>query len=244
MSVNPLDISAPLLLLAPPHWPAAIRGDYSGVSPIFDLHPHGGPEAATEAPKALSKLLRQRDAAKGDPLLVRIGGFRDGLAEKDLEFLDNALPDGIVLSGCRNAADIQKLDVSLSVIEAGRNLPIGTTAILAECGAEPEFFLSPHSLSGKSARLRGLVFNRVAFGGLTSTDINGPLASGALSFSRAVCILKAAETRIPCYEILPPGIGLVDLLKARAESKANGFTDIVVPEPAHLAALMAATIRV
>ncbi len=160
MSVNPLEISTPLLLLGPADWPAAMRGDYADCTLIFDLHPASGPEASTDAIKNLLAFLQEHGKAPVlPPVMVRIGGFRGEFAQRDLAALQGCRPDAILLSGCRNAADIQKLDVLLSVLEAEGNLPIGSTAILAECGSEAEFFLSPHSLAGKSARLRGLVLN-------------------------------------------------------------------------------------
>jgi citrate lyase beta subunit len=243
MSVNPLDISTPLLLLAPADWPAAMRGDDADMPLIFDLHPDGHAAASADAGIALMDFLGRRDLASGSrQVLIRIGGFRDGLAERDLALLETVVPDGILLSACRKAADIQKLDVLLSVIEAGKGMAIGTTAILAECGAEAEFFLSPHSLAGKSARLRGLVLNSGALGELTRSDTDAPDAdrtTAPLSFAHAVCVLKAAEACVPCYETPPPQIGTADILKARATSKASGFNDIVARGPAHLAALVA-----
>lgn len=242
MSVNPLDISTPLLLLAPSDWPAAMRGDYLGAPLIFDLHPGGQAEVSPDAGKALLAFLQQREkTATSRPVLVRIGSFRDGVAERDLAGLESGRPDGILLSGCRNAADIQKLDVLLSVFEAAGGLPMASTKILAECGAEAEFFLSPHSLAGKSARLRSLVLNGPALAELARSNPGADPEAGPLSFARAVCVLKAAEAQVPCYEIPLLESGPADILNARTASKANGFADIVVRRPAYLAALSTPT---
>ncbi len=59
---------------------------------------------------------------------------------------------------------------------------------------------------------------------------------GPLAFARAVCVLKASEAQVPCYEI-PPDSGPIAIVTARAASKADGFDDIVVSGPADLLAL-------
>jgi len=244
MSVNPPDISIPLLLLAPADWPAAMRGEYLGAALILDLHPQGHTAVSPDTVKTLLAFLQQVEKTpNGHPVLVRIGGFGGGFAERDVTVLKNGRPQAILLSACRNVADIQKLDVVLTVFEAEGNLPIGSTAILAECGAEAEFFLSPHSLAGKSARLRGLVLNAQALSEITGSEPDAYAQPAPLSFARAVCVLKAAEARVPCYEMLPPEIGPVEMLNAQAESKANGFDNIVV-SPAHLAARLKGTTEV
>ncbi|WEZ83658.1 hypothetical protein P6U16_02215 [Rhizobium sp. 32-5/1] len=144
MSVNPLDIATPLLLLAPADWPAAMRGDYADMPLILDLHPDGRAAASPDPVKALLVVLQKhRKASETFPVMVRIGGFKNGVAEDDLATLEGGHPDAILLSGCRNAADIQKLDVLLGVSEAKADLPAGSTKILAECGAEAEFFSRP-----------------------------------------------------------------------------------------------------
>jgi citrate lyase beta subunit len=233
MSVNPLDISTPLLLLAPTDWPAAMRGDYSAMPLIFDLHPDDHAAASADTVKALLAFLQKHRKASGTfPAIVRVGGFKGGVAEDDLAALEGGNPDAILLSGCRNAADIQKLDVLLSVSEAKAVLPAGSTKILVECGAEAEFFLSPHSLAGKSARLRGLVFNGPALAEQTASNPHAQPEAAPLSFARAVCVLKAAEARVPCYKIASPESGLADIPNIRAKSMADGFKDIVVRKPA------------
>ncbi|OJF89912.1 hypothetical protein [Pararhizobium antarcticum] len=231
----------PLLLLAPIDWPAALCGDHAGVPLIFDLHPEDGNEPSPEDDRALLAFLQARDRTIARrPVLVRIGGFPDANAETDLATLGHGLPDGILLSGCRNGADIQKLDVLLGVAEAAANRPIGETSILAECGAEAQFFLSPHSLARKSARLRGLVFNAAALAGATGAMPDYPRirpAGGLLSFARAICVLKAVEAQVPRYEMLAATIAPDELMPVRTASLKNGFDDIVASGPAHLAAL-------
>lgn len=238
MSVNPLDIATPLLLLAPADWPAAMRGDYADMPLILDLHPDGRAAASPDPVKALLVVLQKhRKASETFPVMVRIGGFKNGVAEDDLATLEGGHPDAILLSGCRNAADIQKLDVLLGVSEAKADLPAGSTKILAECGAEAEFFLSPHSLAGKSARLRGLVLNGLAFAERTGSNPDTHPHSAPLSFARAICLLKATEAQVRCYEIPPLKSGPVDILTAQAESKANGFDNIIVRSSAYMAAV-------
>ncbi|WEZ83659.1 hypothetical protein P6U16_02220 [Rhizobium sp. 32-5/1] len=50
-------------------------------------------------------------------------------------------------------------------------------------------------------------------------------------------MLKATEAQVRCYEIPPLKSGPVDILTAQAESKANGFDNIIVRSSAYMAAV-------
>lgn len=237
MSVNRFEIM-PLLLCAPAE--ALVSADVPAGRPVTVIVDIREDWATAKVQPVLDS--RASDSTKGLTLL-RIGMPDDDNGQKALSHLVALRPDGFVLSRCGGVADIQKLDVMLRVAEAETGLEAGSIAILAEVGELPAFFLSPHSLLGVSARLRGLIFDGAALGGVTASDANNALAGrpGAPSlFARAATILKAAQADLACYELLTEDPLSPDKLRARRDiSRADGFSGVIARSAAQLASLSA-----
>lgn len=239
MPVNRFEIM-PLLLCAPAE--ALVLADVAvgrPVTVIVDIREDWATVNSKVQPVLDS---RSSDSTKG-PTLLRIGMPDDGNGQIALSHLVALRPDGFVLSRCGGVADIQKLDVMLRVAEAENGLEAGSVAILAEVGELPTFFLSPHSLRGISARLKGLIFDGAALAGATASDANNALAGrpGAPSlFARAATILKAAQANLACYELLTEESLSPDELRARRDiSRADGFSGMIARSAAQLPTLSA-----
>lgn len=139
---------------------------------------------------------------------------------------------GIVLSGCRGRADIQKLDVMLQAAEAARGVPSDRTRLYVEYGSSAESLLSPHTLAGSSQRLEALIFDGAALA--LSIGCNAPPAepgaavAAPILAARANVVLRASEAGIPAYEMLPATCK--DEAAARlalSQSRDNGFVSVV-----------------
>ncbi|NUS69407.1 MAG: aldolase [Ensifer adhaerens] len=157
------------------------------------------------------------------------------LHEDDVHRLLDGGFDGVVLSGCRGRADIQKLDVMLRVAEARIGLPVNYTRIYAEYGAAPEGLLSPHTLAGCSQRLEGLVFNGSALAkavgckepaSAAHQGVAAPVLAG-----RANVVLRAHEAGIRAYEVLPPTADAAATRWALSQSRNDGFASVVCRSP-------------
>ncbi|MBD9559422.1 aldolase [Ensifer sp. ENS03] len=157
------------------------------------------------------------------------------LHEDDVHRLLDGGIDGVVLTGCRGRADIQKLDVMLRVAEARIGLPANRTRIYAEYGAAPEGLLSPHTLAGCSQRLEGLIFNGSALAkavgckepaSAAHQGVAAPVLAG-----RANVVLRAHEAGIRAYEVLPPTADAAATRWALSQSRNDGFASVVCRSP-------------
>jgi citrate lyase subunit beta / citryl-CoA lyase len=239
MSVNRFEIM-PLLLCAPDE--ALVSKDVLAGRPvavIVDIR-----EDWTTARSRVQPILDRRasDSIKA-PTLLRIGMPDDNNGQDALSQLVALRPDGFVLSGCDGVADIQKLDAMLRVAEAENGMEAGSFAILAEVGEKQEFFLSPHSLRGISARLKGLIFDGAALARATASRANdataGRLGAPAL-FARAATVLKASQAGLPRYELLAREPMSVEEVRAKRDiSLADGFSGVIARSAAQLAMVAA-----
>ncbi|ANK72196.1 MULTISPECIES: hypothetical protein [Ensifer] len=157
------------------------------------------------------------------------------LHEDDVHRLLDSGIDGVVLTGCRGRADIQKLDVMLRVAEARIGLPANRTRIYAEYGAAPEGLLSPHTLAGCSQRLEGLIFNGSALAkavgckepaSAAHQGVAAPVLAG-----RANVVLRAHDAGIRAYEVLPPTADAAATRWALSQSSNDGFASVVCRSP-------------
>lgn len=221
MSVNRFKTMKPLLLLqnaAAPAPASASLTAFGGVIADLDFDND-----------AMSRLVAVAESSCR--VYARVASINH-VTEPALVALVRSGIDGVMLSGCRNRADIQRLDVVLRVAEAsasGRTQPVG---ILAEYGTTPESVLSAASLAGSSSRLEGLVFDSAALAaalGCASTvgqpdDVPvAPIVAG-----RAAAVLRAREADLECYEMLPrTAISDEAVRRAFAASRGNGFSSIV-----------------
>ena len=189
--------------------------------------------------RPLSDLPRQ-DA--GCLLLARIGTSGDPGEDELAALIGNGF-DGIVLSGCRGPADIQRLDVLLRVAEAAAGKAEGRTVILAEYATTPESVLSPHSLAGASPRLSALIFDASALAeacGCRRVTETGDVPA-VVRAGRAAAVLRAHEARIAAYDMLP--VDADDEAAVRRlwkSSVENGFSSVAIRSPQQIDLLAAA----
>lgn len=225
MSVNRFAISSPALCARPE---ALMPADLpAGSTVIVDLLNDWMTDKTWNATR---DFLRQH--GKQVRCLLRIDRPDDMPGQQTLTGLVGLRPWGFVLSACRNAADIQMLDVMLRVAEAEHGIEAGSIAIIAEVGGEPEFFLSPTSLSGKSLRLQGLLFNGDALTEATASEEFNSAAgrvAAPLLFARATAVLKACEAGLPCHELVADDTLSGDALHLWQQTDHfDGFAGVVV----------------
>jgi len=127
-------------------------------------------------------------------------------SESTVEDLRTILAAGtpvIGLAGCRNGADIQRVATLLSVAEAQVERADGTTLILALTNGILPAPIAPDSLSGKSARLAALVWDRFALENALPTATphteNGEWTV-AFAAARGAVLLAAAAAGVPAYD--------------------------------------------
>lgn len=114
---------------------------------------------------AAAFLVRMRARVSRPLLLVRIPPIDDGSTDAELDALLPARPDGILLSGCRDGAAVQRLAVKIAVREAEGGLPEGATAILADAGSSASGLLAPRGFRGASPRLTALTWDAARLAG-------------------------------------------------------------------------------
>lgn len=102
---------------------------------------------------------RMRARAYRPLLLIRIPPIDDGSTDAGLDTLMPARPDGIVLSGCRDSASVQRLGVKIAVREAEAGIAEGVTAIIADAGSSASGVLALRGFRGASARLTALTWD-------------------------------------------------------------------------------------
>lgn len=232
MSVNRFKTMKPLLLQsasAPVPAPESLTA-FGGIIAELDL--------------GIDAMVRLATVAKGAcRVFARIAPINH-VTERELAQLLRSDIDGIMLSGCRGRADIQKLDVMLRVAEANAGGRRQSAAIIAEFGTTPESVLSPHALDGSSSRLEGLVFDgralATALGCRATPERPDEIEVAPIAAGRAAAVLRAREAGLDCHEILPRGLSTETAVRrAFAASRANGFSSVVCRLPEQTAWLVA-----
>lgn len=160
----------------------------------------------------------------------------DCLADDELVRLLRHDIDGVVLSGCRSRADVQRLDVMLRVAETSAGRRAQQMVILAEYGTVPESALSPYSLGGSSPRLEGLIFDgselAAAIGCKPPEERQDGETVAPIAAGRAAAILRAHEAGLACYEGLPQtAVTEKAVRRAFTASCSNGFSSVVCRSP-------------
>lgn len=173
-------------------------------------------------PRALVRTAGNIVTAAGDIFVVTAG-------KEEVPALRQALDDGfgtIALSGCRTAADLQRLAVLLSVAEAESDRPDGSTPILAVTDG----ILSP-PLS--SPRLVGLVWDAdllAATLGATPRRTAEGEWTGAFAAARAAVLLSAAAVGLPACDTASPLEGEAFAADCR-RSRDDGFCGRLADDP-------------
>lgn len=162
--------------------------------------------------------------------------------EPTLRALVALRPHAALLAGCRSGAEVQRLDVLLSVAEAEEGLEVGATRIFALTDGLLPPPLDPAGFHRKSARLAGLVWDwRMLVDTLGTSrwrDLSGRWTD-AFAGGRTAVLLAARAAGVSAYEVAAPGAACAfadDCIHARDD----GFAGRVATDASQLPAINAA----
>lgn len=165
-------------------------------------------------------------AARKVPLHAGVGPFSSGRTEEALRSIMPLHPDAIHLLGCETSADVQKLDVLMSVYEAESGWQESPIPVFAEFGATASAILAPGSYRHRSRRLAGLVWNPAALLDHVGVSATPDGTAGDLArFGRSMALLKAREAEVPAFLTVSDAPDRDATLR---QAEADGFSGIVI----------------
>lgn len=217
--IAPLRVLLRLDALAPPPVAAPLGAD----ALVLDLQTSldDGRIALVE-----ERLASWRDRALAPPLLARIRPLPETEAFTAALALSVRLEaEGVILQGVRSGADLQQLDTLLSVAELEAGRPRGSTAILAGLGDNGAGLLAGRDFAGKTDRLKGLVFDPVAF--RDAAGIEGD-ASDTEKLARSLTVIAAMAAAVPAIEAVDRELCGEALGRHVLAARANGFAAVIV----------------
>ncbi|WP_454746066.1 hypothetical protein [Ciceribacter selenitireducens] len=188
-------------------------------------------------------ILRHRQVRPKVPVLFAVdAGLDDDHLDACFAIILPARPDGLIVTGVRNGADLQRMDVMLSVAEAVAGLEHGATALLAIIGDNPAGLLDAGSLAGRTPRLKAIGRNATMLAAALGTDDHSPAPGGdsAVSLSGGLTVLAAAKAGVAALDWIDPGLEGEALSEACARARADGFAILTTENPEQLAAIAAA----
>lgn len=192
---------------------------------------------------AAQMILRHRQGRPEVPVLMIVdAGLEADHLDRCFGTLLPARPDGLIVCGVRNGADLQKMDVILSVAEAVAGLEAGATALIAIIGDNPAGLLDAGSLADRTPRLKAIGRNATALA--ATLGIHGPAPApgtdSAVSLSRGLTVLAAAKAGVAALDWIEPALEGEALIEACGRARADGFGILATENPEQLAAIAAA----
>jgi citrate lyase subunit beta/citryl-CoA lyase len=194
---------------------------------ILDLEDSVAAEKKTEARQAVAAFLAMPRAL---PIFVRINGVD---AERDLEAVIPARPDGIVLPKAEGGQALAELDRHLTALgdTEARILPIATET--------PAAIFALGSYGGVSERLCGLSWGvedlSAAVGATTAREDDGRYTP-LFETVRALALFAARAAGVPAIETIFPALNDKEGLKAYAgRGRRDGFTGMLAIHPSQIA---------
>ncbi len=156
-------------------------------------------------------------------------------SEEALRTVVRLRPTAVALLDCRSGADVQRLDVLLSVAEAEEGLDPGMTAILAWTDGLLPAPYDATGFVGKSARLSGLVWDWRPLARLLGAgrwqDEQGAWTA-AFAGARSMTLMAAKAAGVAAYEVAAGG----DHFSAGCRrARADGFDGCVAVEAGQVA---------
>jgi len=127
----------------------------------------------------------------------------------------------VVLSGARNGADLQHLDILLQVSEARVGITAGATRIVAMAGDNPHGLLAAANFANKSKRLIGLGWDSHSLA--VAMGLQGKLGSDVAASGRATLLLAAAAAKVAAIDTSEPEPDTGIFRTACLHAKAQGF---------------------
>ena len=185
------------------------------------------------------RVIRHRQVRPGVPVHVVVdSGLDADQLDTRLSIIVPARPDGLVLCGVKNGADLQRIDVMLSVAEASAGHEPGETAILAVIGDNPAGLLDAASFAGRTQRLQAIGRNPAALAAaLGIAELPANSGDSAISLSRGLTVLAAANAHVAALDWLDPALNGEALSEACRRARADGFGVLVAEDPAQLTAI-------
>ena len=201
---------------------------------ILDLEDAVVPAARPEARKAVSAFL---DAHPSERLWVRINPLDGTDADKDLQAVLAAHPDGIVLPKAEGGASVTELTRRLS--ERGN----ATARIMAIATETPAAIFQLGSFGGHK-RLAALTWGAedlpAAIGAATSREENGSFTP-PYELARSLCLFGAAAAGVAPIETVYPAFRDLEGLEGyAARARRDGFTGMMAIHPDQVPVINAA----
>jgi citrate lyase subunit beta/citryl-CoA lyase len=201
---------------------------------ILDLEDSVAPAAKPEARRAAHGFL---DANPQANLWVRINPLDGGEAERDLDAILSAHPNGIVLPKAEGGASVGELARRLT--ERGN----ATAQILAIATETPAAMFQLGSYGG-AKRLAGLTWGAedlpAAIGASTSREEDGRFTP-PYELARSLCLFGAAAAGVAPIETVYPAFRDLDgLASYTGRARRDGFTGMMAIHPAQVAVINAA----
>ena len=201
---------------------------------ILDLEDAVAPAAKPEARRAVAAFVAAHPAAN---LWVRINPLDGAEADRDLDALVAARPDGIVLPKAEGGASVDALARRLT--ERGN----ATARILAIATETPAAMFQLGSYGG-AKRLAGLTWGAedlpAAIGAATSREEDGSYTP-PYQLARSLCLFGAAAAAVAPIETVYPAFRDLDGLAAYARrARRDGFTGMMAIHPAQVPVINAA----
>lgn len=192
---------------------------------------------------AAQMILRHRQVRPDVPVLIVIdAGLDADHLDACFAIILPARPDGLLVSGVRNGADLQRMDVTLSVAEAVAGQDPGGTVVLAIIGDNPAGLLDAGSFAGRTPRLRAIGRTAAVLAATLGIERHSPApsASSAVSVSGGLTVLAAAKADVAALDWIDPALEGEALSEACARARADGFGVLVTENPEQLTAIAAA----
>ncbi|HEX8655358.1 MAG TPA: CoA ester lyase [Allosphingosinicella sp.] len=201
---------------------------------ILDLEDAVAPAAKPEARRAVHHFLDVHPEAN---LWVRINPLDGSEAERDLDAVLSARPNGIVLPKAEGGASVAELARRLT--ERGN----ATAQILAIATETPAAIFQLGSYGG-AKRLAGLTWGAedlpAAIGASASREEDGRFTA-PYELARSLCLFGAAAAGVAPIETVFPAFRDLDGLSAyAARARRDGFTGMMAIHPAQVPVVNAA----
>ena len=195
---------------------------------ILDLEDAVAPSARPEARRAVASFVAAHPTAN---LWVRINPLASDDADRDLDALVGARPDGIVLPKAEGGATVDALARRLT--ERGN----ATALILAIATETPAAMFQLGSYGG-ARRLAGLTWGAedlpAAIGASTSREEDGSFTA-PYQLARSLCLFGAAAAGVAPIETVYPAFRDLDGLADYAiRARRDGFTGMMAIHPAQV----------
>jgi citrate lyase subunit beta/citryl-CoA lyase len=203
---------------------------------VLDLESAGAPDARAAARAVSARFLQETRARGGAPaLIVRVGPFRGGETDFDLDAVMPGAPDAILLPGSVGGASVQQLSAKLAVREAICGLADGSTRILALATETARALFGMASYRGASARLMGLAWDMQSLSAdlraETGRDSSGDYA-GPFRLARDLTLLGAAAAGVAAIDAIFADVDDIEGLRAEAtQARRHGFSGKMAIDP-------------